>query len=71
MYRLVEKSAGSQQPFAGSLQQRASLIVVMQRAQRREAGSLASLEMTGSLNESEKGLLRKAHQTLRRVTARF
>ncbi len=71
VYRLVEKSAGNQQPFAGSLQQEGKLDVVMQRAQRREAGSLASLGTTGSLNESEKGLLRKAHQTLRRVTGDF
>jgi len=71
VYRLVEKSAGSQQPFAGSLQQEGKLDVVTQRAQRREEGSLASLEITGSLNESEKGLLRKAHQTLRRVTGDF
>ena len=55
VYRLVEKSSSSQQPFAGSLQQ---------------VGKSGAGEQR-SLNESEKGLLRKAHQTLRRVTGDF
>jgi leucyl-tRNA synthetase len=57
-YRLVEKHA-SLQPLAVSQQQEGSLA-------RRDG-----LGMTGNYSESEKGLLRKAHQTLRRVTHDF
>ena len=59
VYRLVEKHAGevisTLRPATGN----------------REGESLAPPGMTGELSEKEKGLLRKAHQTLRRVTQDF
>jgi leucyl-tRNA synthetase len=59
VYRLVEKHAGE-------------VISALRPATgKREGESLASPGMTGELSEKEKGLLRKAHQTLRRVTQDF
>jgi len=59
VYRLVEKHAGE----VTSAQRPATA--------EREGESLASPGMMGELSEKEKGLLRKAHQTLRRVTQDF
>jgi leucyl-tRNA synthetase len=58
VYRLVER------------QGRAGLATEAQSTQRKD-GSLASLGMTGKVTEGEKGLLRKTHQVLRRVTQDF
>ena len=58
VYRLVERQrevANAQGPATSSA----------------EEGSLASLGSRNGFNENEKGLLRKAHQTLRRVTQDF
>ena len=63
VYRLVEKAVASGEwPFAAQGKQVAS---------EEQRDSSLALGMTGGFSESEKGLLRKAHQTLRRVSGDF
>jgi leucyl-tRNA synthetase len=71
VYRLVEK-------YGGRLQkEEEDSRAEIERTQRRREGSpegpvaRAGVPQAGNLNESEKGLLRKVHQTLRRVSADF
>jgi len=73
VYRLVERRAVSLQPLADSLEKKENSNAETLRSQRRgeeTPGAQAGVPVP-QWTEKEKALLRKAHQTLRRVTQDF
>ena len=71
VYRLVEKNSGSQPPPANSRPAAQDSGAKSEPGAPAKRDSSPALGTTGQFNDAEKGLLRKTHQALKRVTSDF